>query len=96
MSVNLTLNLKKEYFLEIKNGTKLFEYRLFNDYWKKRLLNKHYDVVIFKLGYPSNDDLSKIIKKEYLGYQIEMIQHKHFGETPVIVFSILTTGKILI
>ena len=74
----LSLHLKAEYFHQIKNGTKLFEYRLYNDYWKKKLENKSYDEVHFKLGYPSHSDLDKIIKCKYNGYEMQNINHSHF------------------
>jgi len=76
----LHLNLKKEYFNEIKDNKKHFEYRLYNDYWIKRLVNKHYDEVHFKLGYPKNNEGDKIIKCKYFGYEIQEINHTHFSD----------------
>ena len=34
---HLHLNLKGEYFHAIRAGKKVEEYRLYNDYWRKRL-----------------------------------------------------------
>lgn len=36
---NLQLAVKGEYFDAMIRGEKTEEYRLFNDYWKKRLIN---------------------------------------------------------
>lgn len=93
----LHLNLKKEYFEDIKNGNKLFEFREYNEYWTKRLENKEYDEVHFKLGYPKKDDEEKIIIRKYLGYEFRDIRHKHFGnDNPsckqIKVFAIFTNG----
>ena len=60
----LSLNLKTEYFNEIQEGTKDFEFRECNEYWSKRLINRDYDEVHFKLGYPKNDDAEKILKRK--------------------------------
>lgn len=85
---NLIFNLRKEYFDEVKNGRKKFEYRLFNDYWKKRLKDKLFDGVVIKLGYPKDSEKEKILKFKYQGYKIEIIKHKEFGDKPVEVFAI--------
>lgn len=84
----LVLNLKSEYFDDIKSGKKFFEYRLKNEYWSKRLLNKSYDLVSFRKGYPKNTDIDKIITVPYKGYEIKSIVHPHFGHNLVEVFAI--------
>ena len=94
----LHLNLKGEYFDAIKNGTKLFEFREYNSYWKKRLIGIDYDEVHFKRGYPKSGDLEKIIISNYMGYELRDIRHKHFGnESPsqpqIKVFAIYTPNK---
>ncbi len=88
MSKNIVFNLKKEYFNQIKNGDKKFEYRLITDYWRKRLENKDYDLLIFKLGYPSHSEKDKILTTKYIGYEIQKIKHKHFGYNEVEVYAI--------
>ena len=88
MNKNLILNLKKEYFEEIKLGIKIVEYRLYNSYWEKRLLNKNFNEVIIKLGYPKKNDLSRQLNFKWNGYVIRSIKHKEFGEQPVKVFCI--------
>lgn len=85
---NLQLALKAEYFDEIKAGTKLFEFREYNEYWKKRLVDKHYKKLIITKGYPKKTDDSKIMTFDYIGYEIQTIQHKHFGSNPIKVFAI--------
>ena len=94
MSKILHLNLNGEYFDAIKNGTKPFEYRAKNQYWNKKLLNKKYDFVFFKRGYPKADDLDKIIKVPYRGYEIQTITHPHFDNEPRVVFAIYTDDSI--
>lgn len=84
----LHLNLKGEYFDEIAAGNKPKEYRLYTDYWKKRLINKEYDGILIKKGYPKKDDKSRIIFREWRGYEIEKITHPHFDNKPVKVFGI--------
>lgn len=90
----LILNLKKEYFQEIKSGAKKEEYRLCTPYWQKRLENKKYDKVLIKLGYPKNSEIEKILEFKYLGYEIKTIKHKHFGDDPVKVYSIKLESSI--
>ncbi|WP_239056031.1 hypothetical protein [Fusobacterium sp. IOR10] len=90
---NLILNVRKEYFDEVKSGKKKYEYRLFNDYWKKKIWFVDWiDNVIIKLGYPKNIETEKIIKFKYQGYEIETIKHKEFGDKPVKVFAIKLEG----
>lgn len=102
MSKNIIIfHVNREYFNEIKSGKKNYEYRLYNDYWKKRLVNRKYDEVHFNLGYPKKDDNSKIIKRKYLGWELRGIRHKHFGnigatDKQVDVFAILTNGDEII
>lgn len=84
----LILNLKKEYFQEIKSGVKKEEYRLYNPYWIKRLENKTFSKVIIKLGYPRKDDKEKEIIFPWNGYKIKTISHKHFGNEQVKVYAI--------
>lgn len=92
----LHINLKAKYFYEIKNGIKTFEYRLNNDYWSKRLVDKDYEEIHFKLGYPKTDEVDKIIKVPYSGYEIQTITHDEFGSLPVEVFAIKTNCDFVI
>ena len=84
----LHLNLKGEYFDKIIEGFKTEEYRLYTPYWKKRLIGRVYDGILIKRGYPKREDLSKIVKRSWQGYEIKTISHPYFGDKPVKVFSI--------
>lgn len=84
----LTLNLKREYFEQIKSGIKTEEYRLCTPYWNKRLENKNFDKVIIKLGYPKKEDKEKELIFPYRGYKVKTIVHPHFGNNPVKVYAI--------
>ena len=89
----LTLHLKGEYFHAIKNGTKTEEYRLNNEFWKKRLVGRQYDNVTFCLGYPKRDDTERRITRPYNGYKMKTITHPHFGDSPVDVFAIKVVSE---
>ena len=47
---NLQLAVKSEYFDAMIRGEKTEEYRLCNDYWKKRLVNRKYNRLIITKG----------------------------------------------
>lgn len=71
----LVLPLKRKWFEMIRNGIKLEEYRNFDTYWHRRLYNKDdspkmYDYVIFTLGYPNDEDLSRILIRKYNMFDI--------------------------
>lgn len=85
---NLQLAVNGEYFDQMKSGKKVEEYRLVNDYWKKRLVNREYDRLIITKGYPKRDDPSRRIDVKYKGCKIKTITHPHFGNNPVMVFAI--------
>lgn len=85
---NLQLAVNGEYFDQMKSGEKKFEYRLLNDYWRKRLVNREYDRLIITRGYPRADDSDRRIDVPYQGYKVQSIIHKHFGPDPVNVFVI--------
>jgi len=89
MTDYLVLHVKGEYFDAIKSGTKKLEYRLCNEYWRKRLENRTYrEVVIFR-GYPRKGDKLNMLEFPYKGYKHEKITHKHFGNVPVEVYAII-------
>ena len=90
----LTLNLKREYFEQIKSGIKTEEYRACTPYWSKRLEGKTFDKIVIKLGYPKNSEIEKILEFKYLGYDIKTIKHKHFGDDSVKVYSIKLESSI--
>jgi len=84
----LHLSVKGIYFSQIKVGLKLDEYRLKSEYWAKRLINKEYDEIHIKLGYPKKGDRSRILIRPWRGYIETQITHEHFGCDPVDVFAI--------
>ena len=93
---NLQLAVNGEYFDQMKSGEKTEEYRLLNDYWRKRLVNmkergqigRKYDRLIITSGYPKRDDHGRRIDIPYDGWTIKTITHPHFGPDPVKVFAI--------
>lgn len=89
----LHLNVKKEYFQMVKVGDKIEEFRIYNDYWIKKL-SKSYDCIYYKCGYPRNDDRDKIICFKYDGFSIRNIKHKEFGDKEVKVFAIRLGKKL--
>jgi hypothetical protein len=90
----LVLNVKREYFEQIRDGSKTEEYRLVHPYWRKRLEGKHFSNVEIRCGYPKNGDTSKIIRRVYCGWYKKTITHHHFGDKPVEVFAIPLTEPI--
>ena len=84
---DLHLNLKGEYFDQIKAGTKLHEYRLASK-WFKRLDGKAFDRIFVKRGYPKAGDMERIIERPWRGYELQTITHPHFGDEPVQVCAI--------
>jgi hypothetical protein len=83
----LHLNLKGEYFDQIKSGAKIHEFRLVS-VWKKRIEGKNFDKICIRKGYPKAGDTSRIIERPWLGYEIQEITHPHFGNVPVSVYAI--------
>ncbi|PSV00731.1 RNA-binding protein [Photobacterium kishitanii] len=90
---SITINVNKRWFNEVKDGIKTEEYRLYNDYWKTRLLNKDgtpktFKDIKYKLGYPKNGDQSKVLEFEWEGFIVKEITHPHFDNKPETVFAI--------
>lgn len=86
----LILPLRKRWFDLIRDGKKSFEYRLANDYWKKRLVGKHYDTVAFTLGYPPRADATRRIEVPYRGYVRRTVTSAEWHNEPREVFAIRT------
>lgn len=89
----LKLAVKEQYFNEIKQGSKVEEYRLVKKYWSKRLL-KEYDEVHITLGYPRKDEKDKILKFKWSSYEVKTIQHEEFRTAPVQVYAIKLEERI--
>jgi hypothetical protein len=51
MSTTLYLNIEREYFDAIAARRKRVEYRDRTPYWKKRLEDRRYDLILFRNGY---------------------------------------------
>lgn len=86
---NLNLPLNGEYFHQIKEGSKLLEYREIKPYWTKRIVGREYENIILTLGYPEKDDDSKRIKRPWRGYKIiKGLIHPHFKNVPTDVYAI--------
>jgi len=93
--MDLVLPLKREFFNAIKAGTKPEEFRLRNDYWRKRLEGKTFDRVVLTLGYPKRDDAERRIVLPWQGYRECQITHPLFGASPVDVYAINVTHNAL-
>ncbi len=84
----LTIPLKREYFEQIRDGSKREEFRLVTPYWRKRLEGRSYSRIVLTMGYPKADDASRRIEREWAGCRIKTITHPHFGDKPVLVYAI--------
>lgn len=85
----LTINLIGRYFHQIKDGVKAYEYRLRNPFWTKRLVGRQYDLIRICWGYPKKGDFDREMIIPWRGYELQTIQHEHFGDDPVEVFAII-------
>lgn len=85
---DLILPVKGIYFDQIKDGSKLFEYRLVTPYWVKRIEGKTYRNVIVTRGYPKRDDAERRIVFPWILPEIVKLTHPHFGDKEVTVYAI--------
>lgn len=95
MSRILVLPIKREYFEQIRDGVKPEEFRLANDYWRKRLVGQSFDAIELTLGYPARDNKERRLRKPWRGFIEKTITHPHFGDKPVQVFAIDVSGETL-
>jgi len=86
---DLHLNLKGEYFNQIKSGIKKLEYRLITPRFTKIIEGKEFNNIQIKLGYPKRDDKERILIKSWKGYYKTWITHEHFGKDAVEVYAII-------
>lgn len=93
---DLVLAVKEKWFKQIKSGTKTEEYRLYHDYWIKRLLGKTFDRVVITWGYPKKTDQERRLYFKWVGHPIKNIKyHDAFGNKPKTkVFAIDLTRPI--
>jgi hypothetical protein len=87
----LNLNLMGEYFHDIRENRKPFEYRLQTDYWRKRLEGQSYDLIRIAWGYPKKGDAEREFFRPWRGVEKIVLCHKHFGPDPVAVYAISVT-----
>jgi hypothetical protein len=85
---DLTLALKAEFFDAIRDGSKLKEYRLVNEYWTKRLVGRAFSSIVLTKGYPSRTEHQRRLRRAWRGYAVETITHPFFGPDPVRVYAI--------
>ena len=90
---DLTLALNGEYGDAIRDGSKVEEFRLRTDYWRKRLDGRSYDRIVLTRGYPARDDRARRLVLPWRGYRIMTITHVHFGPDPVEVFAIKVSDQ---
>jgi len=86
--VALTLPLNGIYFDQIKDGSKVEEFRLVTPFWSKRLEGRSFERIILTRGYPSREDQSRRLERRWRGFTRKTITHPHFGDDPVEVFAI--------
>lgn len=86
--MKLVLPLKSEYFDAIRDGSKLEEFRLRTDYWRKRLEGRTFDAIELTKGYPKAGDNERRMVRKWIGYRTTTITHPHFGSEPVHVYAI--------
>ena len=87
----LHLHVKSVYFHEMKNGTKVNEYRAHKPFWIKQLIDEEGEpkefsgIIIYNAYLPGEVNR---LHFPWNGWTIETITHPHFGEEPVKVFAI--------
>lgn len=90
--MNLQMAVKKKWFDQIRAGTKILEYRLDTDHWRKRLINRDYDKLIITWGYPSKGNKERRIELEYYGYTMKTVVSEEWNNVPQRVFAIFLVG----
>lgn len=83
----LHLHLKREFFEDIKAGTKPDEFRLASK-WENRIAGKPWEVIHLYLGYPKRGDESRTLRRKWNGFKKVTRTHPHFGTDPVEVLAI--------
>lgn len=83
----LVLNVKRQWFDDIRSGVKKEEYRLVKPFWDSRLA-KDYSQICIRLGYASADDPDRNLYFPWRGVTVRKITHPEFGPDPVDVYVI--------
>lgn len=91
---NIVFNVTGIYYDDFESGRKKHEFRIYNDYWIKRLVGRTYEAVIIAKGYPKRGQADRRQVFKWKGYDIRTIIHPHFGSKPVKVFAIDCTERI--
>lgn len=90
----LHLHLKFKWFDQLPpNGDKLLEYRLDNDYWRKRLA-KDYDEVWFYRGYQKAIEGETLYKRKYVKPLRASVVSSEWNNAAKMVFAIPTNRRI--
>ena len=92
--MDLVLNVRKKWFEQYKAGNKPFEYRLNNEYWRKRLEGKNYINIIYCLGYPKASDTERRIVMPYKGFELQHVTSEEWGNVPQHVYGIRLTPPV--
>jgi len=87
----LTLNIKREYFLEILEGKKTEEFRKVSKHYKSRIDGKDIETLLLKNGYSKNADwllvnVEKIYKRRR--------KVKLYGDKPTLVY-VIKLGDVI-
>lgn len=87
--MKLHLHVKTVYFDAIKSGEKTHEYRLANDYWRKRMVGRTYEgIVLYNAYKPGAENRIEMLWKSP---HTERRTHPHFGPDEVTVWAIPMT-----
>lgn len=86
---SLSLNVKGQWFEQVKSGEKTEEYREVTPYWTRRLEGKEFKDIKYKYGYPVSTATSRILTLPWRGYRIiKGLIHPHFNNVPTDVYAI--------
>jgi hypothetical protein len=90
MGERLTIPVNGIYFDQIRDGTKLEEYRLCTPFWVRRLHGREYSAVVMTRGYPKGGGIEgrTRLTRRWNGFKRKQVTHPHFGLDPVEVFAI--------
>ena len=87
MTKILHLHVKKKYWRQVRDGSKVEEYRRFNLKLLKRLLIG-YDFIHYHLGYTSKKQKERTMIFKWNGFYDAKIKHEIFGNRYAHVFVI--------
>ena len=85
---DLVLHLKAEYWDQIAQRRKRYEYRAATPYWCRRIMGRRFDRIILYRGYPRRDDASRRLERPWRGYTMDTVDLMDLGPTCVFVFRV--------